>query len=120
MARRVSLLGDSSAASLLRAAGLEVRCNAPPDGGDIVLVSVSARDGVLAATLDAIDLAAGTEAGHLGFLLTEVGACGDAELVELMTYELPDLLGSKCVIPFAECGRLPVFRSDDPSVGQAV
>jgi len=33
-------------------------------------------------------VADGREVGHLGFLLTEVEACGDAELVALTIYEV--------------------------------
>jgi hypothetical protein len=117
---RLTVLGDCAGNALLSQAGCEVRANVRPAPGELVLVGVSARFGVLRSTFEALKVATGHETGHLGIWLTEVDLFPNAELLQLTELETRGWLESIRVIPFGAGDLLPAFRSDEPALAEKI
>jgi hypothetical protein len=113
---RIAVLGDAAGNSLLERLGFEVRANDRPQSGEPVLIAVSGRDGPLCGFVEALNRATGTEAGHIGLLLTEVSEESDEELIALTEHEVRYLLDGVGVLPWQVAHRLPCFRTDDPEL----
>jgi translation elongation factor EF-Tu-like GTPase len=117
---RVTVLGDVAGNTRLERAGAEVRSNARPEPGDLVLIAVSARHGPVPALLDALDLADGYEAGRLAVLVTDVEHGSDHELVALVAWEAKYLLQGTGVVRYPQAEALSVLRSDDSNLAQSL
>jgi hypothetical protein len=110
----VTVIGHPGATAILEQAGCDIRRNEPPKAGDLVIVAVSAQEGVMPLTANPLHPAAGREARAAAILLTEVEGA-DQELLELVEIETSFWLDGQ-VLHDPVAIQFPVLRSDDPEL----